>query len=173
MKSTAQVGTGHRAALGDISIGVKTGTAQMIDTTTGGYSDTDFISNCIAVFPAEDPQIILYIVITKAKGETYAGRIVAPVVAEAADVIIDNLGLSREGAASLAHSGLISVPAGTLPEILGVLPDFTGIPKRNLTALLMRDDLNVVIYGDGYVVSQNPPVGTPVTEDMTIEFYLE
>lgn len=173
MKSTAQVGTGHRAALGDISIGVKTGTAQMIDNTTGGYSDTDFISNCIAVFPAEDPQIILYIVITKAKGETYAGRIVAPVVAEAADVIIDHLGLSREGAASLAHSGLISVPAGTLPEILGVLPDFTGIPKRNLTALLVRDDLNVVIYGDGYVVSQNPPVGTPVTEGMTIEFYLE
>ena len=173
MKSTAQVGTGHRAALGDISIGVKTGTAQMIDTTTGGYSDTDFISNCIAVFPAENPQIILYIVITKAKGETYAGRIVAPVVAEAADVIIDHMGLSRESAASLAHSGLISVPAGSLPEIVNVLPDFTGIPKRNLTALLTHDKLNVVIKGDGYVVAQNPPAGTPVTEGMTIEFYLE
>lgn len=173
MKSTAQVGTGHRAALGDISIGVKTGTAQMIDTTTGGYSDTDFISNCIAVFPAENPQIILYIVITKAKGETYAGRIVAPVVAEAADVIIDHMGLYRESAASLAHSGLISVPAGSLPEIVNVLPDFTGIPKRNLTALLTHDKLNVVIKGDGYVVAQNPPAGTPVTEGMTIEFYLE
>lgn len=173
MKSTAQVGTGHRAALGDISIGVKTGTAQMIDTTTGGYSDTDFISNCIAVFPAENPQIILYIVITKAKGETYAGRIVAPVVAEAADVIIDHMGLSRESAASLAHSGLISVPAGSLPEIVNVLPDFTGIPKRNLTAFLTHDKLNVVIKGDGYVVAQNPPAGTPVTEGMTIEFYLE
>ena len=173
MKSTAQVGTGHRAALGDIAIGVKTGTAQMIDTTTGGYSETDFISNCIAVFPAENPQIILYIVITKAKGETYAGRIVAPVVAEAADVIIDHMGLSRESAASLAHSGLISVPAGSLPEIVNVLPDFTGIPKRSLTALLTHDKLNVVIKGDGYVVAQNPPAGTPVTEGMTIEFYLD
>lgn len=173
MKSTAKVGTGHRAALGDISIGVKTGTAQMIDTATGGYSDTDFISNCIAVFPAEDPQVILYIVITKAKGETYAGRIVAPVVAEAADVIIDHMGLSRESAASLAHSGLISVPAGTLPEIEDVVPDFTGIPKRSLTTLLTNGRLKVVINGDGYVVSQNPPAGTPVTEGMTIEFYLE
>ena len=173
MKSTAQVGTGHRAALGDISIGVKTGTAQMIDASTGGYSDTDFISNCIAVFPAEDPQVILYIVITKAKGETYAGRIVAPVVAEAADVIIDHMGLSRESAASLAHSGLISVPAGSLPEIVNFLPDFTGIPKRSLTALLTHDKLNIVIKGDGYVVAQNPPAGTPVTEGMTIEFYLE
>ena len=173
MKSTAQVGTGHRAALGDIAIGVKTGTAQMIDNTTGGYSDTDFISNCIAVFPAENPQVILYIVITKAKGETYAGRIVAPVVAEAADVIIDHMGLSRESAASLAHSGLISVPAGSLPDIVNVLPDFTGIPKRNLTALLTHDKLNVVIKGDGYVVAQHPPAGTPVTEGMTIEFYLD
>ncbi len=173
MESTAKVGTGHRAALGDISIGVKTGTAQMIDSETGGYSDTDFISNCIAVFPAEDPQIILYIVITKAKGETYAGRIVAPVVAEAADVIIDHMGLSRESAASLAHSGLISVPPGSLPEIHNYLPDFTGIPKRNLTALLTNDKLNIIIKGDGYVVRQNPPAGTPVTEGMTIEFYLE
>lgn len=173
MKSTAQVGTGHRAALGDISIGVKTGTAQMIDATTGGYSDTDFISNCIAVFPAEKPEVILYIVITKAKGETYAGRIVAPVVAEAADVIIDHMGLSREGAASLAHSGLISVPAGTLPDIVNTLPNFIGIPKRSLTPLLTRKDLNVIIKGDGYVVAQTPSPGTPVTEGMTIEFYLE
>ena len=27
--------------------------------------------------------------------------------------------------------------------------------------------------GDGYVVAQSPPVGTPVREGMTIEFYLE
>ena len=94
-------------------------------------------------------------------------------VAEAADVIIDHMGLSRESAASLAHSGLISVPAGSLPEIVNVLPDFTGIPKRSLTALLTHDKLNVVIKGDGYVVAQNPPAGTPVTEGMTIEFYLD
>lgn len=173
MESTAKSGTGHRAALGDISIGVKTGTAQMADMEHGGYSDTDFISNCIAVFPVENPQIILYIVITKAQGETYAGRIVAPVVADAADVIIDHMGMSREGAATLAHSGRVSVPAGVLPELGGVLPDFTGVPKRLLTDLLVRGDLRVTLSGDGYVVSQSPPPGTPVTENMVIELYLE
>ena len=56
----------------------------MADTVNGGYSNTDFLSNCMAIFPIENPQIVLYIVIEKAKGETYAGRIVAPVIAKAA-----------------------------------------------------------------------------------------
>ena len=64
----------------------------MLDEKSGGYSKNDFVSNCLAIFPVEDPQIILYIVITKAKGENYAGRIVAPVIGEAADTIIDQLG---------------------------------------------------------------------------------
>ncbi|MBO5235630.1 MAG: PASTA domain-containing protein [Spirochaetaceae bacterium] len=173
MESTAKSGTGHRAALGDISIGVKTGTAQMADIEHGGYSETDFLSNCVAVFPIEDPKIILYIVITKAQGETYAGRIVAPVVGDVADVIIDHMGLSREGAATLAHSGRVSVSTGQLPEIDTYLPNYLGVPKRLLTNLLLRTDLNIKITGDGYVVAQNPPAGTPITEGMTIEFYLE
>ncbi|AEE17355.1 penicillin-binding protein [Treponema brennaborense] len=173
MQSTAKSGTGYRAALGDISIGVKTGTAQMADLENGGYSDTDFLSNCVAVFPVENPQIILYVVVTKAQGETYAGRIVAPVVAEAADVIIDHLGMSRAGAATLAHSGLVSIPAGKNAEIGSVMPDFSGVPKRFLTGLLNRTDLRVRIVGDGYVVRQNPPAGTAVTENMAIEFFLE
>lgn len=173
MESTAKSGTGHRAALGDISIGVKTGTAEMADMEHGGYSDTDFISNCVAVFPVENPQVILYIVITKAQGETYAGRIVAPVVADAADVIIDHMGMSREGAATLAHSGRVSVASGVLPQIDEFLPDFTGVPKRLLTDILSRNDLRITVIGDGYVVAQKPPPGTPITENMVIEFYLE
>ena len=71
------------------------------------------------------------------------------------------------------HNTSESPAAGSLPEIHNYLPDFTGIPKRNLTALLTSDKLNIIIKGDGYVVRQNPPAGTPVTEGMTIEFYLE
>jgi cell division protein FtsI (penicillin-binding protein 3) len=173
METVAQTGTGHKAALGDISIGVKTGTAQMADTKNGGYSTTDFLSDCIAVFPVENPEIILYIVIEKAKGETYAGRIVAPVIAQTADVIIDHLGMSRGGAASLAHSGRISI-AGSTPVTLGkLLPDFTGASKRQLIPLLDRTDMHVKISGDGWVTSQRPAPGTPVTENMEIELNLE
>lgn len=172
METTATSGTGSRARLNDISLGVKTGTAQMA-SKSGGYSTTDFLSDCMAIFPVEDPQIILYIVVEKAKGETYAGRIVAPVIAKAADEIIDYLGMSRGDAASLEHSGKISISAAR-PIILGKkLPDFTGLSKRDIMNLVNSNGIQVKINGSGWVKSQNPAPGTPVTENMIIELNLE
>ena len=173
METTAQSGTGTKASLRDIAIGVKTGTAQMADPVHGGYSHTDFLSNCMAIFPVNNPQIILYIVIQKAKGETYAGRIVAPVIADAADEIIDHLGINRENAASLEHSGKFSLNEIKPLKISKLVPDFKGRSKRDLLPLLDRTDIKIMIDGEGWVVDQNPEPGTPVTENMTIELFLE
>ena len=175
MKTTATTGTGSRANIGGVSIGVKTGTAQMADKEHGGYSDTDFISNCIAIFPTENPKIILYIVIEKAKGETYAGRIVAPVIAEAADTIIDYMGMSRTNADSLEHTGIIVIPDTKNIVIGETLPDFTGKSKKELLNLIENSstNINLKIDGSGWVVNQDPPAGTPVTENMLVELYLE
>ncbi len=174
MESTAEKGTGSRAALGDISIGVKTGTAQMADPVHGGYSDTDFISNCMAIFPVEEPQIVLYIVVEKAKGETYAGRIVAPVIREAADEIIDHLGMTRDAAPAVEHTGLVSITENMPLEIDDIVPDFMGRPKRDLIPLIQNNPaLKFVVNGEGWVISQKPAPGSPVVEGMTIELNLE
>lgn len=172
METTATSGTGSRARLRDISIGVKTGTAQMADKN-GGYSQTDFLSNCIAIFPVEEPQIVLYIVVEKAKGETYAGRIVAPVIAKAADEIIDYLGMSRGDAESLEHSGKITISPAEPFELGSSVPDFTGKSMRELLPLFNRNDIQIKINGSGWVKSQIPDPGTPVTENMLIELNLE
>ena len=173
METTAKSGTGSRANLRDVDIGVKTGTAQMADKVKGGYSDTDFLSSCIAIFPVDEPQIVLYIVVEKAKGETYGGRIVAPVIGEAADVIIDHLGMSRGGAASLEHNGVIKISSSKGIEVDSVVPDFTGKSKRELLPLMGRTDIQLNINGSGWVTSQSPAPGTPVTENMIIELNLE
>lgn len=173
METTSLKGNGTRANISDISIGTKTGTAQMADKEKGGYSDTDFISSCIGIFPTEDPEIILYVVIEKAKGETYGGRIAAPVIQKAANTIIDHLGMSRGGAASLEHNGRITIQNGASVTIGDTVPDFTGMNKRELAPILGRSDIRVNINGSGWVKSQNPEPGTPVTENMTIELNLE
>ena len=173
METTAKTGTGSRANIGDVSIGVKTGTAQMADKVHGGYSDTDFISSCISIFPVENPQIILYIVVEKAKGETYGGRIVAPVIAEAADTIIDYMGMSRGGASSLEHNGIITIPNNKEIKIGAELPDFTGLSKKDLLPLMELSNVKLNVNGSGWVTSQNPEPGTPVTENMIIELNLE
>ena len=173
METTAKEGTGSRANISDVSIGVKTGTAQMADKEKGGYSDTDFLSSCIAIFPIADPQIVLYIVVEKAKGETYGGRIVAPVIGETADIIIDHLGMSRGGAESLEHSGLITIPKSDDIRLNKTVPNFIGKSKKDLLPLLELNNIQFTINGSGWVTSQSPEPGTPLTENMTIELNLE
>ncbi len=173
METTATTGTGARANIGDVAIGVKTGTAQMADKINGGYSDTDFLSSCMAIFPVDDPEIVLYIVVEKAKGETYGGRIVAPVIAEAADTIIDYMGMSRGKASSVEHNGVITIPTTANITIGELTPDFTGFSKKDLLPLMEQSKGRLNINGSGWVTSQNPEPGTPLTENTIIELYLE
>ncbi|MCQ2590006.1 MAG: transpeptidase family protein [Treponema sp.] len=173
METTATTGTGSRANIGDVSIGVKTGTAQMADKINGGYSETDFLSNCISIFPVDDPQIILYIVVEKAQGETYAGRIVAPVIGKAADVIIDHMGMSRGKAASVEHNGIINIPTGTEIKLGTIMPDLTGLSKKELLPLMNIPEIKININGSGWVTSQSPQAGTPISKGTVIELYLE
>lgn len=172
MQSTSESGTGTRAAVGDVPMAVKTGTAQM-PSPSGGYSSTDFISSCIGIFPANDPQVILYLAIIKPVGETYGGRIAAPVISRAANSVIDYMGIGRSGATSVRHTGLIALPRNRPVEIGQVMPDLHGISKRMLTPLLDKTDIQVMISGDGYVIRQTPAPGTALLPGMVIELVLE
>ena len=173
METTATTGTGSRANIKDITIGVKTGTAQMADQKSGGYSDTDFLSNCMAIFPIDNPQVILYIVIQKAQGEYLAGRMVAPLIKDTADEIIDHLGLSRGDADTFIYNGTNEVENPQTIVIKDTVPDFSGFSKRELSPLLSRKDLKININGSGWVKNQSPAPGTPLTENTIIELNLE
>jgi len=167
------IGTGWRAAVQDLSLAVKTGTAQIIDPVTRRYSETDFIASCIALLPAESPSLILYLTIIKPRGEILGGRIAAPAIREAAEALIDYTGIPRGRNPQIVHPPAVNVPAGRLPAVNGQMPDFTGISKRVLLPLLLRDDVKVEIRGDGWVRRQSPPPGTPVTAGMEIILELE
>jgi cell division protein FtsI (penicillin-binding protein 3) len=167
------IGTGWRAAVEDLSLAVKTGTAQIIDPATRRYSETDFIASCIALLPAESPSLILYLAIIKPRGEILGGRIAAPAIREAAESLIDYIGIPRGRNPQVAHPSTVNIPARRLPAIGSHLPDFSGISKRMLIPLLLRDDINVELRGEGWVRRQSPSAGTPVTDGMTIILELE
>ncbi|MDR2344267.1 MAG: transpeptidase family protein [Spirochaetaceae bacterium] len=169
---TSPLGTGYRAGIGDIALAVKTGTAQVIDSATNSYSDTDFIASCIALLPSDEPVLVLYIVIVKPKGPSYlGGRIAAPPIREAAEALVSYIGIPRGRNPTANHSGLVRLPSVQVPFISDVMPDLTGYSKRQILPLLLRDDLSINVKGDGYVVRQSPPVGGAVGPDTVI--YLE
>jgi len=170
---TSGIGTGWRAAVEDLSLAVKTGTAQIIDPVTRAYSATDFIASCIAILPADSPSLILYLAIIKPRGEILGGRIAAPAIREAAESLIDYLGIPRGRNPQISHSSSVSISPRGLPAIRDQVPDFSGLAKRVLLPLLSRDDISVTIRGDGWVRRQYPLPGTPITSGMTIVLELE
>ncbi|MDR2181065.1 MAG: penicillin-binding protein 2 [Treponema sp.] len=173
-EGTMGLGIGRFARIRDISLGVKTGTAQIIDPATGRYSEDDYIASCLALLPAENPSLILYMVIIKPRGDYYFGsRTAAPGIRDTAEALIDYLGIPRGRNPQVSHSGEVSIPAGEPLTLENAVPDFTGVPKRSLTPLLLRDDLLLVIRGEGWVRRQSPPPGTPLTPGMTIILELE
>jgi cell division protein FtsI (penicillin-binding protein 3) len=174
MDVTSSVGTGWRAFVDDLSLAIKTGTAQMIDPRTGAYSATDFITSTIALLPAESPSLVLYLVIVKPRGSSVlAGRIAAPPIRDAAEALVNYLGIPRGRNPQISHPGAISIPALAYPAINELVPNFTGLSKRQLLPLLLRSDLSFHISGDGWVRRQSPQPGTPISADTLIVLELE
>jgi cell division protein FtsI (penicillin-binding protein 3) len=174
LATSSGAGTGRRARLDDMPIGVKTGTAQIIDPKTGTYSKTDYIASTLALVPADQPSLILYMVIIRPKGDSYlGGRIAAPTIREAAEELANYLGIPRGKSPQVEHPGAVVLnfpPTITMGE---TLPDLRGYSKKQLLPLLLQDDITVEIEGDGWVKKQTPDPGTPITKGMVIHLELE
>jgi cell division protein FtsI (penicillin-binding protein 3) len=170
---TSVIGTGWRANVQDLSLAVKTGTAQITDPRTKAYSDTDYIASCIALRPAESPSLVLYLVIYRPRGEYLAGRIAAPPIREAAEALVDYLGIPRGRNPQVRHSGQVTLPPNEILRIGSTVPDLFGYSKRELIPLLLRDDLRIEVSGDGWVRRQSPPAGTALGPDTVIILELE
>ncbi|MCL2269997.1 MAG: penicillin-binding transpeptidase domain-containing protein, partial [Treponema sp.] len=150
------IGTGWRASVEDLDMAVKTGTSQYRDPVAGGYSKTDFVASCIAILPAESPSLILYVIITKPRGETYGGRIAAPAIREASELLIDYLGIPIGRNPIVEYPNTISFTEEHLPSVSTHVPNFYGLSKKTLLPLLLRNDIRVEISGDGWVRRQYP-----------------
>jgi cell division protein FtsI (penicillin-binding protein 3) len=172
--ATGEGGTARRAAIEGLRISAKTGTAQVADPATHGYSKTDFIASMLGIFPTDSPEVVVYVVIQNPRGESYFGStIAAPVFRDVALELVDALGIPRAGEATVARAGTGTPASPAAAEVGATMPDLTGVAKRLLLPLLAREDLQVVIRGSGTVVHQDPPPGTSVTPGMRIVLELE
>jgi cell division protein FtsI (penicillin-binding protein 3) len=172
--ATAEAGTASRTAVEGLRVSAKTGTAQMLDRETGKYSEEAFIPSCLALFPTEDPQFIIYTVIVHPRaGEYYGGRIAAPVVKEVIEELVQYYGIATDEDTVVRHPGRITIEQTEPLQVKDTVPDLDGLSKRELLPLLQDKRINVVIEGEGWVVSQDPPAGTPIKKGMTITVELE
>jgi membrane peptidoglycan carboxypeptidase len=85
-------GTGKDAKVENIKIAGKTGTSQKM--VEGKYSKSKYTSSFIGYFPAENPQIVVSVIIdAPGAGEYYGGKVSAPIFKKIAERIINLTGL--------------------------------------------------------------------------------
>jgi len=86
MTGAVNEGTGTKGRLKKWQVFGKTGTANIANLETGGYSDSDYVASFAGGAPAQQPQVVVLVSIRKpdiklGKGYT-GGRIAAPVAAK-------------------------------------------------------------------------------------------
>ncbi len=165
-------GTSRRAAVPGLRISAKSGTAQIIDPETGRYSTDRFMSSVLALFPTESPELIVYVVLENPRGASiYGAQTAAPMVKKIAETLSPLYGIPVAGNTVMEHSGRVRIENPQAMPLGETLHDLTGYSKRMLLPYLSREDINWTINGEGWVVFQFPPPGTPIESGMSI--YLE
>lgn len=112
-------GTGRRAALRDIAVAGKTGTAQKFDPETGTYSHERYIAWFIGAVPADDPKLVIVVSVDEPSGSEHSGGgVAAPLFAEVAAAQLAHLGIStrperlpRHRVTRVVHSDAPTTPS--------------------------------------------------------------
>jgi cell division protein FtsI (penicillin-binding protein 3) len=167
MNTAADFGTGQRARVEGLNISIKTGTAEIIDPSTGRYSTSRFLASSLALLPTEDPELIIYVVIDYPKNEIFGGRIAAPIIRQAAEFLIPYFGIQRQQDETVVQDQQIRIIDPQLPEITTVIPSLLGLSFRSILPLFQDSRFNLEVQGtSGWVVSQVPSPGTPLVPGM-------
>lgn len=85
-------GTGKKAQIKNVRVGGKTGTAQKVLSGGRGYSHDNFISSFIGFAPAEDPMLVMGVILDDPKPKYYGGTVSAPVFQEVVEASLNYLG---------------------------------------------------------------------------------
>ncbi len=182
-------GTGRLAALRNLPVAGKTGTAQKIDGQTGTYADDRYIAWFVGVVPADDPRLVIVTMLDEPVGLAHTGGMVAaPLFAKVAAAQLRTLGIvtrpdlpevrvaaaepapdPRRAAAPSVPPRPRAEPSATRPwedtrlaalDDRVLLPDFRGLSPEEVRRLTAGSRLRVELDGSGLAVSQEPEPGT-------------
>ncbi len=87
-------GTASEVSVPGYSLAGKTGTAQVAEN--GTYSKTKYVASFIGFAPAQDPQLLVAVIVDQPQGEIYGGSVAAPAFGKIAEFALPYLGVPPE-----------------------------------------------------------------------------
>jgi cell division protein FtsI/penicillin-binding protein 2 len=175
-------GTGQEAAVPSFRVCGKTGTAQKIDPKTGEYNA--IVSSFIGFLPAEDPQILILVIVDEPQGSYWGGLVAGPCFREIARKTVAYLGLlpiplSRQPMIAAHNSGQVGRGEDDRIGTHNSYSDYLKMP--NLCGLSMREVLQRVsslnvkyrFLGSGGAFRQYPLPGVEVTPETLVRVWFQ
>jgi cell division protein FtsI (penicillin-binding protein 3) len=188
METVVTSGTAKRAQIPGYTIAGKTGTAQKL--INGRYSHSDHNASFVGFIPSRSPELAIVVVIDSAKGPNgdHGGTVAAPIFRNIAEAALHYLGIppTLNPAPPVLVAGrhvAEPAPAVALPisdqkvkfvdSPAGTVPDLQGMSAREAVRKLVTVGMIAHVSGDGFVVAQDPPAGTPIERDAVCRLTLE
>jgi membrane peptidoglycan carboxypeptidase len=195
LEGVVEDGTGTSAQLATFRVAGKSGTSRL--DTGSGYEEGAYNSSFVGFFPAEDPQLVVFVKLERPDGAYHGGAVAAPVTRRTMEAALatrrtplDRGALVRAGKpleaggfatrfALLDRAGpSVSLsldrdwdtpPTATLEPGGGLtLPDVVGLPSRVAVRRLHALGLRVRPGGVGYLLGTVPAAGSRVLPGDTI-----
>jgi len=163
LESVVENGTGKSAYLDGFRIAGKTGTAQKVGD--GGYMAGKYVASFAGFTPADDPQIVMLVVIDEPVGLYYGGQIAAPAFA---NIMKDVLQYLR------VEPGIMKEKMAEKQEAHIVVPSVINLLVHEAKAELAKIGLQVRIEETGErVFDQIPKPGSRIPKNSQVLLYTE
>ena len=173
-------GTAHKAQVDGFTVAGKTGTAQMVNPVTHGYFQNRHVSSFVGFLPADDPKLLILVVLYDVGHGHFGGLVAAPVFSEIASGALRDLDIASkepdyDSASLLSIDQIIAAPHKKNIDPLASIdpgvdydaaldgkatPNFRGASLRHALDIARRLGVNIEVSGQGYVASQEPGAGT-------------
>jgi cell division protein FtsI (penicillin-binding protein 3) len=98
LKEAAATGKSAAAQVKGFTVAGKTGTAQKINDDGIGYSQEKYWASFVGMVPAEDPKLVVLVMVDEPQQQYYGSEVAAPAFALIADFALKNLGIAPTAA---------------------------------------------------------------------------
>lgn len=160
LERTVNEGGSNKSYIEGYHIGGKTGTAQKVNSVTGGYESGKYISSMAAMAPVDSPEITAFVSIDEpSNGAYYAGVVTAPLM----KILLTDIFNYMDSEFSEDYNAVVR-------DVL--IPEIRGKSIEEAKKILKDVNLEYNIEGSGEIVTNTQPYpGYTVKEGSKITIY--
>ncbi len=193
---TTMGGTGVKASVDGYDIAGKTGTAQMVDPSSGKYSRSHYNASFIGYPVGTSEKVVIFVSLDSPRGVYYASETAAPLFREVFQAVATRLSMPAKQlpeltqqktdetepvtdrirwslAKSLNSSSQLQWESSTKEgKSYWKMPLLKGLSVREAFLLFRGHNFSFQVQGQGLVRTQIPEPGTKVSEGQTVRLQL-